>query len=101
MEEVGVVLRARRIIGLVLIVVGIVLITSGAYLLTYHYTQYYNVPMFFPLLPPSHQVYPYALVGLVLIILGSIILILGILLFGEIWTGKAASKPLFNPESAS
>ena len=71
-------MKARPIIGLVLIVVGIVLMAIGAYLITYHYTQYYNVPMLFPRPFPSNQVYPYTLVGLVLVILGLVMLIIGV-----------------------
>ena len=75
-------MRARRFIGLVLIVVGIVLIMAGVYLITYQYNTVCNGsfgPMISPGSSHSHP-FPFALVGLVLVILGSIMLIIGVLL---------------------
>jgi len=73
-------LRTRRIIELILLVVGIVFIAIGVFLITYDYTKHYHAP-FYPLLPPTYQVYPYTLAGIVLITSGMIMLIVGGILF--------------------
>jgi uncharacterized membrane protein len=70
-------LKVRRVVGVALVVVSIVLIIAGIVLIA----SVVFAPLSIP--PPSSyhsHVFPYALVGLVLVILGLIMLTIGILL---------------------
>jgi hypothetical protein len=67
-----------------MIIVGIVLTASGVFAATFHYAYYFPFHHAFlapiPSTSPLEYVIPYALVGLVFVILGSIMLIDGVLL---------------------
>jgi hypothetical protein len=82
LKKLGVGLKARQLIGLVLTAVGIALIPIGVFLVSYHYTRFFiSGPLPIPiLLPGSPDVYPYSLAGIVLFTLGSILLVDGVLL---------------------
>ena len=71
-------IEIRSLITLAMDIAGVVLVVSGVLAIAYHYKHYF---VSLGLGPDFYYVYPYTLVGLVLCILGSVMLIVGSLLF--------------------
>jgi len=78
LEKWGAGLKIRNLITLTIDIVGIALVTSGVFAVAYHYKHYF---VSLGISPDFYYAYPYASVGLVLCILGSVMLIIGSLLF--------------------